>query len=438
MVDINKIQVKAFVGHSRGIRYADGADRIGVDVQRGRFVVADGVSQSHLPNVWADILAHDFIDSEECATLWGERLEKQLPGLTAKWRAESDNRLAKAEEKEKRLMERTWRNFGRAASTVAGVTLNEDGSLDYYQLGDSFIFMVDVEGNLKPFANLEEFGNMPDYVDTNRDIKGKFHSGTDYLLGAAYLVLMTDALSDWFVKAQQQDTHTIQQLWQIENHEQFWSWVEASRDDGSLKDDDVAMVLIKVTDAPVQERLLYCDDIDQLIVNERGETVSDASQPEQAKNEFLEGYDGFKEPPVQEPSVQPVPSSSSDSSSLYSTTQLGISDAGQEEVTQKDEPQGPGEESGTAPPHGDEGSIESQVISFGKFLLMGLMIANILFFALDGVACSFQDAHLMDAYWPWQDGYHPKPIFQLNFAYNAVVIVGLYFFFWLKRVVING
>ena len=398
MVDLNNIQVKAFVGHSRGIRYADGADRIGVDVQHGRFVVADGVSQSHLPNVWADILAHDFIKSEDKATLWGERLEQRLPDLAAKWRAESDQRLASAKDKEKRLMDRTWRNFGRAASTVAGVSFNDDGSLEYYQLGDSCIFMIDVDGNLKPFARLEEFGNTPDYVDTAGALKGKVYAGTDYMLGAAFMVLMTDALSDWFVKAQQQDTATIHTLWQLENHNQFWEWVEASRDDGSLKDDDVAMVLIKICDAPVQQRLLFCDDIEQLISQERGEHeehVVKVPEPERGNNEFLEGYDGFDQKPDKEP--------------------------------KQDTPKQGG------PDNTDAGDMQTQFVSYFKFLFLGLMVANILFFSLDGVACTFQDAHLMDAYWPWQNGYHPKPVFQLNFAYNAIVFLALYFFFWLKK-----
>ncbi len=442
MVNINNIQVKAFVGHSRGIRYADGADRIGVDVQHGRFVVADGVSQSHLPNVWADILAHDFIKSEDKATLWGERLEQRLPDLAAKWRAESDQRLARAKDKEKRLMDRTWRNFGRAASTVAGVSFNDDGSLEYYQLGDSCIFMIDVDGNLKPFARLEEFGNTPDYVDTAGALKGKVYAGTDYMLGAAFMVLMTDALSDWFVKAQQQDTATIHTLWQLENHNQFWEWVEASRDDGSLKDDDVAMVLVKMTDSPVQQRLIYCDDIDWLIAEERGASVPGPSQ-EQGKNEFLEGYEGFNSgnsevavpplfhgpDPASTPQVipppHPVKSGLEQTDSLQSENQPvpeqvgSLLDGSQQAV---DDGQQPVEE-----------SIESQLISFAKYLLMGLMIANILFFALDGVACSLQDSNLLDAYWPWNNGYHPRPIFQLNFAYNAAVVVALYFQFWLKK-----
>lgn len=410
MVDINNIQVKAFVGHSRGIRYADGADRIGVDVQRGRFVVADGVSQSHLPNVWADILTRDFVGSEEKATQWVERLERRLPVLAAKWRVENDQRLARAEDKEKRLMDRTWRNFGRAASTVAGVSFNDDGSLDYFQLGDSCIFMVDVDGNLKPFARLEEFGNTPDYVDTAGDLKGKVYAGTDYMLGAAFLVLMTDALSDWFVKAQQQDIATIQTLWQLENHEQFWNWVEASRDDGGLKDDDVAMVIIKICDVPVQQRLLHCDDIDRLIAQEQSETVARTHQPQPEKNEFLEGYEGFEQKPDQRPK-QDEPKQA---------------DPRQDEPKQDDPRQ-------DVPDKTDAGDILTQLVSYAKFLIIGLVVANILFFALDGVACTFQDAHLMDAYWPWQNGYHPKPIFQLNFAYNAVVFLVLYFSFWLKK-----
>ena len=312
--------------------------------------------------------------------------------------------------------------------------------------------MVDIDGNLKPFASLDEFGNTPDYIDTNGSIKGKVYAGTDYMLGAAFLVLMTDALSDWFVKAQKQDADTVHRLWQLESHEQFWNWVEASRDDGSLKDDDVAMVLVKMTDSPVQQRLIYCDDIGQLIAEERGVIVPNLPSQEQGKNEFLEGYEGFSSgnsevsvpPPFHGPDsntnsastpqviplTYPVKSGLEQSGSLQSENQPVLEQVGSL----------PGESqqviddgSNQKTQQSGEESTESQAISFAKYLLMGMLIANILFFALDGVACSFQDSSLMDAYWPWNNGYHPKPIFQLNFAYNAAVVVALYFMFWLKK-----
>ena len=62
------IKIKSFLDHKRGVDYWDGADRYAMDLEHGRFAVADGVSHSFLPNLWAGILCESFVNSK----IWAE------------------------------------------------------------------------------------------------------------------------------------------------------------------------------------------------------------------------------------------------------------------------------------------------------------------------------------------------------------------------------
>lgn len=58
---VSKYNVKAFQTHKRGETKTAMHDRIAIDIEKGRFALADGVSNSFLPFLWAEILVETFV-----------------------------------------------------------------------------------------------------------------------------------------------------------------------------------------------------------------------------------------------------------------------------------------------------------------------------------------------------------------------------------------
>ena len=267
------ILIKSFLGHKSGVSYWDGADRSAMNLTLGRFAVADGVSQSYLPNLWANILCNSFVKSEMAPNDdWiGQYAVSQLASDCQMWEEQSEEVFENATEEEAFLLSLSQEEYRYAGTTLVGIAL-KDHSLFYNVLGDSCLFVYDSDtNNLVSYSTVNEqygFTNRPDFFYSKGKIVGRWKHGK-LPLKPGYLLLMTDALSDWLTKEFNKDCSLIEKLWALKTHEDFMRIVEEARSKNSMKDDDVALLIMKVSsDVADSYELLYADTIESLMATQ--------------------------------------------------------------------------------------------------------------------------------------------------------------------------
>lgn len=251
------LQIKAFLGHKRSISEWDGADRLSIDTTGMRFAVSDGVSKSFLPNIWAHILCHTYTTEKTGNDVdWLNNYVTNLLSADAKkWQTAAEAVMASAPPEKAFRLTRARKQYNVAAATLVGIAIEND-TVHYDVIGDSCLFVFSKQsGELVTFSTVDEangFTNTTDCIVSNGQVAGGWKQG-QFLLQEGFILLMTDALSDWFLRAYQKDTSIIDRLWFLDSHEQFMTLVENERDKFdeerqtfSLKDDDVALLMLKV------------------------------------------------------------------------------------------------------------------------------------------------------------------------------------------------
>lgn len=266
-------KIKSFLDHKRGIDYWDGADRYAMNLERGRFAVADGVSHSYLPNLWAGILCESFVNSEASSNEdWiGQYAKNQLFMDTQRWGEMSETVLRDATEEAAFLLQLSRDEFQYAGSTLVGIVI-EDKSIFYNVLGDSCLFVFDKDSEtLVHFSTINEeegFTNSPDYFLSSGKVVGTWKHG-QIPLKEGYVFLATDALSDWLIKEYNQNPAVMDQLWNLNTHDEFMRLVEDARDADVMKDDDVALIMLKIESGEDENyELLYCDTLELLMAKD--------------------------------------------------------------------------------------------------------------------------------------------------------------------------
>lgn len=287
---MSHIKVKSFIFHSHGIRYWDCADRIAMNIRKGRFAVADGVTRSYLPNLWAEILCNSFVnDKAQANEDWiGSYITGRIIADCQKWAEECQQTLQDATEDERFVLELSLGHNNEACSTFAGIAIADD-SLYYNVIGDSCIFVEDKEKteNLQKLSSTNEregYANRPYYISSSGHIHGEWKYG--YLkLRNGYVMLMTDAISNWVLKKRQETPDFMDQLWALTSHEDFIQMIEKSRDTDELKDDDVALLMLRIEDFNgTGYQVEYYDNIHQHIKKEKANNNT-APQPDNNKSE---------------------------------------------------------------------------------------------------------------------------------------------------------
>lgn len=156
-------------------------------------------------------------------------------------------------------LENCYNDEKSAGSTLAGIRINkisegtnEKFTVSYDILGDSCFIVVKNNQVTEQFSsnpNEIEFGNYPDYIDSNNKIgqKGSPMSGEILVSDFDKLFLVTDALSKKFDKERNESDKGqsfIEQINKITNHDEFEIWVDTLRKDG-LSDDDTTLVCLE-------------------------------------------------------------------------------------------------------------------------------------------------------------------------------------------------
>ncbi len=219
-------------------------DAWAVDEASGRFAVADGASESSFAGLWARLLVESFVAARRPRDLhaWLDesrrRWAAEVMGLELPWYGEMKRQEG-------------------AFATLLGVALrppasDRPGRLQAVAVGDSCLVRVRAGRQVRafPLQKAAEFGNRPSLVCSQTEPTPTPQYASASLLGGDRLFLMTDALAEWFLRVHERGElpwdAVLSLLTAPQIAEAFATWVEALRDEGALRNDDVTLLTVAV------------------------------------------------------------------------------------------------------------------------------------------------------------------------------------------------
>jgi hypothetical protein len=227
----------AKAGHA-GEECEDAAD---FDLQRGRFAIADGASESAFAGLWARLLVRAFVAAPAGPDRWA-----WLPAARLRWAAEVSV---------KPLAWFTQNKVGQGDfATFLGLTVGtSDGRgpppWQACAVGDSCLFHVR-EGRLRhafPLGRSEQFGNSPCLVGSHDAPLRSIGERQGHCWEGDQLWLMTDALARWFLREVEAGRRPWAELAALRLDSRpepaaFAAWVEWLRVRRNLGNDDVTLL----------------------------------------------------------------------------------------------------------------------------------------------------------------------------------------------------
>lgn len=220
-----------------------------IDTKTNRFrcAISDGASETSFAKLWAQLLAKAIGNGRlnpECphATLLQLRScwQRFVSRKSLPWFAEEKARLG-------------------AFSAILGFSLSEDltGRVwKAYAIGDCCLFHVRKNDLLKsfPFNHSSEFNNHPHLISSiskyDSNPTSLFTTVTDEWNFEDHFFLMSDALAGWFLQSYESGEapwELIQNLDTVDGPGDFRSWIANLRRGNLLKNDDVTLLYIRVS-----------------------------------------------------------------------------------------------------------------------------------------------------------------------------------------------
>lgn len=240
--------IKHFITHKRNENDDAIQDSIAFDVSQGRYAISDGVTQSFIPQIWSKILVNYYVSKSGDKLIITEDLLNEFAKARKQY-------LQSLSEDELFLVGLVEDEFSDARATFAGVQINNH-DISWQVIGDSCIFIIPEDGQLQCISSVASivdseghiqmsFGNETDYLKSDGTFKGTIVEGTDSL-DSGWVFLMTDAVSDWFVKQYNQGNNPIDVLLKLESNDDFEELIEQECSKGRMKSDDSSVILINI------------------------------------------------------------------------------------------------------------------------------------------------------------------------------------------------
>jgi hypothetical protein len=227
------LTARAFVVPKDGHAADECEDAYACNNSAGRFAVADGASESIFCGEWARMMCEAFV-ADAAADGFGpwlgtakERWEAHVGTQPAPWHV-----AEKVED--------------GAFATFLGVAV-EGGRWRAVATGDTCLFLIHNDGlrGSFPIPTAAAFGTRPELVGSRQMSKVKSVAARGTVLPGDRLLLMTDALAEWFLREHEAGRSPWQEL-TGQTADGFPEWVAAHRTDKRLKNDDVTLVVIEV------------------------------------------------------------------------------------------------------------------------------------------------------------------------------------------------
>ncbi|MDI9338698.1 MAG: hypothetical protein QM539_09780 [Alphaproteobacteria bacterium] len=240
-----QIEASFFTTHKQNDLPETNADKFAFDSTETTATVAlaDGVTQSFHPQIWAEILTQHFVHNPTM------EFEKSLAICQKRW-FETVEPLVKA--KNNYYINKIWQKKTPAAATFVGLHLfynhHQQWTARYFINGDSFLIYIPTD-KTKPsqiFSSIEppyHLDNFPPYLASLGQSKLQTKQGT-FLLDSGYLLLLTDACAEWYLN-NPEPAFDIINSWSSPDH--FLHNLQQLRTQGNIKDDDTTIIKIKLS-----------------------------------------------------------------------------------------------------------------------------------------------------------------------------------------------
>jgi len=240
--------IRAFLTHKLSERYKDCQDSFDILVHNKAIAVADGISQSIFPKIWADLLTYHFVRNPSVLFLQ----EVDVDSIRNEWYEQVAETRAEKERQNDPYLWKLDENLasGRSAgSTFLGLWF-VGNAWSCLVLGDSCLVSVSANNELTEIMSSktegEEFDNYPDYLDSSRLIsqKGELKIFQGELMGSEKLFIVTDAFSDYlFRKRKENDFAIVDALLKIQTQDEFEILVAELRNEGMANDDTTLIIV---------------------------------------------------------------------------------------------------------------------------------------------------------------------------------------------------
>src|SRR5262252_2707768 len=214
-------------------------DAYAVKPEALRFAVADGASETSFARQWAELLVEGFV--QDAPSTAG--LRDFVVPLQAVW-AEGQKGKATAWYAEQKARD-------GAFSSLLGLAIDQD-RWRALAIGDSCLFVVRAGKLLRafPLERSEQFSNRPSLLSSQARANAGVFEQVEVVEGELQvqdrLLLMTDALAQWFLVESEMGRRPWAALGKVTSPEQFASFVDCLRAGGALRNDDVTLVSLEV------------------------------------------------------------------------------------------------------------------------------------------------------------------------------------------------
>ena len=244
--------ILSFCTHKRGETDNDIQDYIGINGEKQRFALSDGVTNSVLPQLWAQLLVEDYLIVENTDDF-------PSPNLPSKFSEKKKNAKESMTEDQLFMLDLAEEEFVTSAATFAGISIGDD-ILSWNVIGDSCIFILFENGKLKCISSNENsigengiiqmvFNNHPNVLKSDGTIKGDWVTGS-IGIAPAWIIIMSDRMSEWFVSQYNQENDPVNLLRSIRDNACFEKFVDDEYKAQRLKSDDESAILIHIAGIP--------------------------------------------------------------------------------------------------------------------------------------------------------------------------------------------
>jgi hypothetical protein len=233
------LHYRSFALPKKGNSREEFEDAFAVDGVKGCFALADGASESIYAGEWATILCDAFVADPGAV----DNLTNFQAAAQSRWLSTVDE-TAKPWYVEEKLRDGAFATF--LGLVIHKAAAGEPSSWRAWAVGDSCLFHVHEDG-LKlafPVDNWAAFGTRPDLIGSRQHSPAAGASINGGLAFGDCLLLMTDALAQWFLAQHEAGAKPWQELLRL-NEEAFPAWVDSLRRQRRLKNDDVTLVVIQ-------------------------------------------------------------------------------------------------------------------------------------------------------------------------------------------------
>ena len=230
------LAARTFVVPKAGHAADECEDAVACNNPAGRFAVADGASESIYAGEWARMLCAGFITDRSA----GARIDPWLGAARERWRALVHGQPAPWHVAEK--LE------DGAFATFLGLAVGAGGRWQAVATGDTCLFVVHKDGlrGAFPVPTAAAFGTRPALIGSHPGGRIKAPAAHGTVLAGDRLLLMTDALAEWFLMEHEAGRSPWRELLAL-TADGLPDWVAGRRADRRLKNDDVTLVVIEVS-----------------------------------------------------------------------------------------------------------------------------------------------------------------------------------------------